>query len=214
MNRFHIYIILPLVPFIALFIFYSAFAASVDVETMRIQKAYENIGDIKGDFVQKSFLRDLKKTETFKGSFYIKRPMKMKWSYEGSHAQEVFINDYEITIWQKMDKQAFKGKFDRETYGQAPIALLSGFGSIQDEFIVSNKNGKLFLKPKKSMGVVVSVEIELSDGEFPIRAFTVIDSHSNKISMHLSGVKINTGLKDSFFEPALPKDVTVFGQDI
>jgi outer membrane lipoprotein carrier protein len=191
-----------------------ASAASVDVEIIRIQKAYENIKDIRGSFIQKSFMKDLKKTETFKGQFYIKRPMKMKWSYEGNNAQDVLINKDEITIYQKKEKQAFQGKFDRDTYGQAPIALLNGFGNIQEEFAVSDKKGKLFLKPKKPMGGVLSIEIELSEGEFPIRSFTVIDSYANRIEMVLTDVKINTGLEDAFFDPALPKGVTIFRQNL
>jgi len=191
----------------------SASAASVDVAIIRIQKAYENIKDIRGSFIQKSFMKDLKKTETFKGRFFIKRPIKMKWSYEGNNAQDVLINKDEITIYQIKEKQAFQGKFDRDTYGQAPIALLSGFGNIQEEFAVSDKKGKLFLKPKKPMGGVLSIEIELSDSEFPIRSFTVIDSYSNRIEMDLTDVKINTGLEDAFFDPALPKGVTIFRQN-
>lgn len=216
MNRFQNCFILSLVVFFAFFcplFSHPAFASSVDVEIIKIQKAYENINDMRGGFVQRSIMKDLKKTETFKGSFFIKRPMKMKWSYEGNNAQDVLINGDEITIYQKKEKQAFQGKFDRETYGQAPIALLSGFGSIQDEFTVSGKRGKLFLVPKKPMGGVRSVEIELSDGDFPIRSFTVIDAYSNSTTMDIKDVKINTGLKDSLFNPVLPKDVTIFRQN-
>lgn len=189
-------------------------AASVDVEVLKIQKAYETITDMKGSFIQKSHIKDLKTTETFKGSFYIKRPLKMKWAYEGNNAQDVLVNGDEITIYQKKEKQAFQGKFDRETYGQAPIALLTGFGKIQDEFTVSGKQGKLLLKPKKPMGEIISVEIELSDGAFPIRSFTVVDSYSNTITIDLKDVRINTGLKDVLFNPALPKDVKIFRQDM
>jgi outer membrane lipoprotein carrier protein len=177
---------------------------------VNIQKAYENIQDISGGFVQKSHIKDLKRTETFHGNFYIKRPLKMKWAYKGEQPQEVLINNDRITIYQKKEKQAFIGKFDRDTYGQAPIALLSGFGKIQEEFSVSEKNGRLLLKPKKSMGGILSVEIEPSDGEFPIKSFTIYDSFSNTIEMTLKDVRINTGLKDAVFYLSLPKDTTTF----
>jgi outer membrane lipoprotein carrier protein len=218
MNRLHNNVILFCMLSFTVFIFgpfYSpASAASVDDEVIRIQKAYENIKDIRGGFVQKSFMKDLKKKETFKGSFYIKRPLKVKWSYEGDNAQDVLINNDEITIYQKKEKQAFQGTFDRETYGQAPIALLGGFGKIQDEFTVTDKQGKLLLKPKKPLGGILSIEMELSDSAFPIKSFTVIDSYSNRITMDLTDVKINTGLEDSFFSPAIPKDVTIFRQNL
>jgi outer membrane lipoprotein carrier protein len=192
---------------------FSFAAASVDEEIAKIQKAYENIKDISGGFVQKSYIKDLKRTETFKGQFFIKRPMKMKWSYKGGNAQDVLINNEAITIYQKNEKQAFKGTFDRDTYGQAPIALLSGFGKIQEEFIATDQKGKLLLKPKKTMGEIVSIEIETAEGEFPIKSFTIHDSLSNRIEMTLKDVLINSGLKDDFFELTLPKGVTVLDQN-
>jgi chaperone LolA len=184
--------------------------SSADEEIIKIQKAYENIKDISGSFVQKSYIKDLKQTETFKGQFFIKRPMKMKWNYKGEQAQEVIINNDEIIIYQQKEKQAYRSPFDRDTYGQAPIALLSGFGKIREEFSVTERKGKLLLKPKKPMGGIISIEIEPSGGEFPIRSFTVNDSYSNVIEMVLKDVKINTGLEDRFFQFSLPKGVTVF----
>jgi len=185
-------------------------AASAEEEVLKIQKAYEKIKDISGNFVQKSYIKDLKRTDIFKGQFFIKRPMKMKWSYKGENSQEVLITNEEITIYQKKEKQAFKGRFDRETYGQAPIALLSGFGKIQEEFNVSEKNGKLILKPQKPMGGILTIEIEPSEGEFPIKSFTINDSLSNRIEMALKDIKVNTGLEDKFFELSLPKGVNIF----
>ncbi|MDQ7787749.1 MAG: outer membrane lipoprotein carrier protein LolA [Thermodesulfovibrionales bacterium] len=182
---------------------------TVDDEITRIQQAYENLQDIKGNFVQKSYIKDLKRTDTFKGQFFIKRPMMLKWCYRGENEQEVFIKNDEIIIYQKKEKQAFKGNFNRETYGQAPIALLSGFGRIREEFSASMKNGKLILKPKKAMGGIVSIELQTSGKGFPIQSFTVIDLLNNRLDMVLSDIQINTGLKESFFSPALPKGVTI-----
>jgi outer membrane lipoprotein-sorting protein len=203
---------------VLLFAFYFLFfnvsisISSAEQEIARIQKAYENIKDISGSFIQKSHIKDLKRTDTYEGRFFIKRPMKMKWEYKGETPQEVLINNDEIIIYQKKEKQAFKSKFDRDIYGQAPIALLSGFGKIQEEFSVSNKNGNLLLKPKRPMGVIVSIEIEPSEGEFPIGSFTINDSHSNRVEITLNDVKINTGLEDTLFDPSLPKDITIFEQ--
>ena len=191
-------------------LFTASIASSVQEDILKIQKAYENIKDISGSFIQKSYITDLKRTDTFKGRFFIKMPLQMKWDYKGENAQEVFINNDEITIYQKKEKQAFRGKFDRDTYGQAPIALLSGFGKIQEEFSVSNKNGRLLLKPKKPLGGILSIEIKPSQDKFPIRSFIINDSHSNRIEMTLNDIKINTGLEDELFRPSIPKDVTIY----
>jgi outer membrane lipoprotein-sorting protein len=187
-----------------------AFAAEFTIET--IQKAYETIKDIKGNFVQKSTIKDLKRTDTFKGSFQIKVPSKMRWQYQGDNKQnaEVVINNEVIIIYQKNEKQAFRGKFDRESYGQAPIALLGGFGDIGDEFEVVQKEGKIVLKPRKGMGGVVSVEIAPSGGEFPIGSLTIIDKRSNKIEITFRDIVLNSGIKESAFNLSIPQGTSVY----
>ncbi len=180
-----------------------------DKEIEKIQKAYEKINDIKGDFIQKSYIKDLKRTDIYRGQFFIKMPLKVKWTYKGKAAQEVFINNDEILVYQKKERQAFRGKFDKDSYGHAPIALLSGFGKIQEEFIISRKNNNLFLKPKNSLGGVISIEIETSENEFPISSLIISDINSNRIEIILKNVEVNTGLKDTFFKPSLPGDIKI-----
>ena len=114
-------------------IHYSLFTVSAaDDEVTRIQEAYKGIEDIKGSFVQKSYIKDLKRTDTYKGALFIKRPSRMKCEYKGEKPQEIIINNERIIIYNKSEKQAFRGTFNRQTYGQAPVALLSGFGNIRE----------------------------------------------------------------------------------
>jgi outer membrane lipoprotein carrier protein len=189
----------------------SSFAFSIDDEITKIQKFYENTKDIRGSFIQKSYIKDLKRTDTYKGQFFIKSA-KMKLEYKGEKPQSVYINGSEIIIYQKNQKQAFKGRFDRATYGQTPIALLNGFADIKNDFDVAAKNNKLLLKPKKTMGNISTIELSTSDSEFPIESMTIIDRVSNRIDIHLKDVKVNTGFKDSVFEFKPPEGVTIFQQ--
>lgn len=195
----------------ALFGFKSALA-SVDDEVLRIQKAYENIKDMRAGFVQKNFIRDLKRTDTYGGTIFIK-PSKMRWDYKGDKPQTVYIINEELIIYQIKEKQAFKTKFDRSAYGQTPLALLSGFGNIKNEFDVSLKSaGRLLLKPKKTMGNISYLELSLSDSEFPIEKLLIIDSLSNRIEIIIKDAEINVGIKDKIFEFMPPAGVMVFQQ--
>jgi outer membrane lipoprotein-sorting protein len=184
-----------------------------DIAAERIQKAYENIQDIRGEFVQKSHIRDLKRTDTFKGTFLIKMPSHMRWQYHDEkkgHFTEVLISHDELLIYQQEEKQVLKGNFDSESYGQAPIALLTGFAHIDREFTVSEKNGKLLLKPRKGMGSVVSIEVTPSDGEFPIDSLTITDKRANTIRITLKDVHINSGIKEAAFSFSPPQGVSVY----
>jgi len=176
----------------------------------KIQKAYEKIRDMKGAFIQKNTIKDLNKTATYKGEFFIKQPLKMKWVYTGKAAQDIYINNDTVIIYKKGDKQAYKGKFDKKTYGQTPIALLGGFGNIRQEFYISGRGNSLLLKPKNPMGNITSITMTLSEEDFPIKSFTILDGRSNVIEIVLRDVKTNTGMKDSLFEFQLPKGVNVF----
>jgi len=192
-------------------IHYSLFTVSAaDDEITKIEDAYRDINDIKGTFIQKSYIKDLKRTDAYKGLLFIKRPSKMKWEYKGGKPQEVIINNDRILIYKSVEKQAFKGTFNRQTYGQAPIALLSGFGKIREEFNINKKNNKLILTPKNPMGNIVSIEIETSDEGFPIKSFVVNDTRSNRIEIMLKGIAINTGIKDSIFDFFLPEGVGIY----
>jgi outer membrane lipoprotein carrier protein len=182
-----------------------AYADKLEDRVVRIQKAYDEIADVKGHFVQKSRIGELKRTDTYRGSFYIKPP-KMKWEYTGEKAQTVYIDSENIILHQKKEKQVFKSRFDKSTYGQTPFAFLTGLGNIREEFDVSSGPGDtIVLKPKKSMGNITRIEIKPSGGVFPIRAITIIDNLSNTNNITLSDIKINTGLKDSAFRFTMPK---------
>lgn len=178
----------------------------------RIQKAYEGIRDLRGSFTQKSTIKDLKKTETYRGEFFLKPPMRMKWSYRGKDAQDLTINKDTVLIYKKSDNQAFRGRFDKATYGQSPVALLGGFGSVRDEFNVTPKGDVLILKPKKPMGAVTSVIVTLADEGFPIRSFVINDTYGNIVEIELRDIQTNSGIKDNTFELTLPKGVNVMEQ--
>ena len=188
-------------------------SSGADPVVEKIRKAYEGIKDLKGSFVQRSVLKDLGRTDTFKGTFVIAMPSRMRWQYRGEDTQqqtEVIINGEEMIIYQKKEKQAFRGRFDRETYGQAPIALLSGLGNLEKEFEISVKNGRLILKPKKPMGSVVSIDILPSDGAFPIASLGITDRHGNKVDITFRDVSVNAGVADSAFDFTLPKGASMY----
>ncbi len=184
-------------------------AAGPEDQVTNIQKAYEGMKDISGSFVQKSRIKDLKRTDTYRGNFFIKPP-KLKWEYTGDKPQAIYVNRDQIMIYHKKENQVFSSKFDGATYGQAPIALLAGFGDIRKEFdVVSNSAELLVLKPKHSMGSISRIEIKPAETGFPIKAITIIDNLSNSVDITLANVKMNTGLKDSLFHFTPPKGATV-----
>lgn len=184
-------------------------AATAPALTMEdIKGIYSGIRDIKGSFIQRTFIKDLNRTETYKGSFIIKLPSMMKWKYgEKGDVTEVVIRGDEMIIYQERLKQAIRQRFDPDLYGQTPVALLSGLGSIDNDFRVEEKGGNLFLSPKKPMGGITLVELRPSSSEFPVGTLIMTDKRSNRIEIRLRDVRINTGAPDSLFEFSPPEGV-------
>lgn len=186
---------------------------SPDDEAIRIQKAYNEFKDITGNFTQRSYIKNLKRTETYKGRFYIKKTSKFRWEYVGDKPQTIYISEDKLIIYQKNEKQAYITQFHRSIYEQSPIVLLGGLGDIKKDFHISSNDERLIiLKPKKTMGNILRLEVTPSEDEFPVKSLTIIDIHSNKVHIEFKDVRVNTGLKDRLFEFSPPEGVTIIKQ--
>ncbi|MDA8388847.1 MAG: outer membrane lipoprotein carrier protein LolA [Nitrospiraceae bacterium] len=176
----------------------------------RIQAAYSRIRDASGSFVQKSYLKDLGKTETFGGDFMIKLPARMRYIYKTGSLDQVVIRGDAITIYQEKEDQVLKSRFDPGTYGTAPVAFLGGLGDIDRDFNVTEKNGELILRPKNPMSGIEFITVRPSNGAFPVKSFSIHDRYSNVVRIILKDVRLNRGIKDSVFDFIPPPGAHVF----
>ncbi|KJR40331.1 outer membrane lipoprotein carrier protein LolA [Candidatus Magnetoovum chiemensis] len=193
--------------FLSFFVFFADTAYCDKGIFPRIMESYNSIKDIKGDFHQKSTLKDLDKTLTFDGVFYIKIPKKMYWRYGGQDLQEVLIIGDKITIYQEEQEQVIRSSFNSETIGQTPIALLSGLMDAQKDYVIFEKGDFARLIPKGGFVNVKYIDIYPSESSFPIKTIIVTDKNMNEIEIKLEDVKINTNVEDTVFEITPPVGV-------
>jgi outer membrane lipoprotein carrier protein len=185
-------------------------AVTVNEAVERIQKEYSGIYDLSGKFSQTSLIKDLKRTEKYEGSFFIKKPSRMRWRYEKPRDEEVIIKETDLWIYRKSDRQVVRSTFSRQTHGQVPIVLLEGFGDMRANFdITMMDEGTLKLKPKYQMGLIKEILLEINPTGFPVKGFTILDMYGNRIVIKLREVKTNTGLEDSLFIFNIPPGVEV-----
>lgn len=175
----------------------------------KLEQAYKNINDISGNFTQKSYIKELNKTQQFKGRFFIKKD-KIRWNYLGAYSQIVFINKEKLVIYDRAKKQAIQTTFSADKYGQLPIALISRMADLKKDFEVKEiRENRLILIPKTKMGNINSIEIITQQADFPIKTLKITDTMSNQIEIEFSNVKINSNLRDSIFKFVPRKDDTV-----
>jgi chaperone LolA len=196
---------------LALLLSSSASAAAVDETVASLQKQFASIKDLKGKFIQKSYIKDLEDTQEFSGSFFIKKPSRMMWEYAAPRDEKVVINNLETWIYKKSQNQVVKTKFTKETYSQVPIALLGSLENIGDDFDISmpEKNA-LQLAPKRKIGFIKTIVLELASGDMPVKMFTIFDTYGNIIMIELKNVQTNPGLDDSIFTLKVPPGAEVY----
>jgi len=191
-----------------LFLFANPILAQ-DTALSKLNKAYKNINDASGSFIQTSYIKDLDKTQKFKGRFFIKGD-KIRWQYEGEFPQVIFLNRETLIVYDRKRKQAIQSIFSEEKYGQLPIALLSRMADFEKDFEITEKSeNTLILIPKTKMGNIKKIEIAIQDEDFPIKLLKFIDTSVNTVRIDFYSVTINKNLKDSIFQFIPKKDDTV-----
>lgn len=186
-------------------------ASSVDDAIKQLQEKYDGIQDMQGNFSQTSHLKDLERIEKYEGEFLIKKPSSMRWKYSKPRDEEVIVRDIHTWIYKKSEKQVLKTTFSKDALGQIPIALLNSLGDLKRDFDITQlSEGFLELKPKRTMGYIKGVLLEISSQKFPLKKFSIIDTYGNQIIVEMKNVKVNNGLEDSLFTFDVPPGVEVF----
>jgi outer membrane lipoprotein carrier protein len=189
----------------------AASAAGVDETVEMIQKKLETIKDIKGNFSQTSYIKDLEETQEFSGTFFLIKPSLMMWEYNKPRDEKVVINDTETWIYKRSQNQVIKTTFSKESYSQVPIAMLQSFENIRDDFNVTMpEKNSLLLMPKRKIGFIKTLVLETGTDGFPIKMFTIIDTYGNIIMIELKDIKMNPGLDASTFIFKIPQGAEVF----
>ena len=188
-----------------------ASAADVDEVVDRVQKKFAGIIDIKGAFVQKSYIKDIEQTQEYSGAFFIKKPSRMMWEYAAPRDEKVIINNLDTWIYKKARNQVIRTKFSKKAFSQAPIALLGSMENMQTDFdITMPEKNALQLAPKQRVGFIKTIVLEITPGEMPVKMLTIFDTYGNIIMIELRDVKINPGLDDSLFIFKTPPGAEVF----
>lgn len=183
----------------------------IDRIVKEIQDRYDTITDMKGNFTQDSYVKDLEEQQSFSGKFFIKMPSRFKWEYMKPRNEIVIVNGSQLWIYKKAENQVVKARFSAEAYGQAPIALLAGMGDLTSDFTITQvEKNILQLIPKASMGIINRILMATNPSGFPIKSLKLFDTYENVITVTVNDVKVNQNQKDSFFKFTPDKGTEVF----
>ena len=179
-----------------------------------VQKNYEKVLTYEAEFIQKSYIKMMDKTQDVKGTVSIKKPGKMKWSY-GAPDTQILISDGS-TLWLYVpdEEQATKVPIESIYSSNTPALFLAGKGKLMQTFNVESVNLdkdpiRITLTPKADDQALTRLQLFADKKNYQITGSTVYDKLGNKTEIRFSNIKTNREIPEKTFQFQAPANVEV-----
>jgi len=191
----------------------------IDDVVLKLQQTYEKTSDFKADFVQKTIVKSVKKTDVEEGIVFFKNPKNMLWKYTKPKEKKLVINFREAWLYLPQEKIAYTQQSEYIFQSKVLIKFLSGLGKLKDDFSIKyaqpeplDKNGNylLLLIPLEKSSAYNVLKITVDKSNFYILQVSFDDVLGNSTILKFSNISINTGLSQKIFQFKPPAGVEVF----
>lgn len=183
----------------------------------KVQQRYNGIKDIQGDFVQTYEGGVLRTKTTERGKVAIKRPGRMRFSYDKPERKEFVSDGTRLYAYLVADKQVIVSPAPGPDQGDIPAMFLAGQSDLARDYTPTFTNvpgaapGLVVLKlvPKKRSADYESIGIGVEPSTLQIQFITAVDTQGGRSSFSFTNLKENRGLSDKDFEFRIPRGVDV-----
>ena len=179
-----------------------------------VQKNYEKVLTYEAEFIQKSYIKMMDKTQDVKGTVSIKKPGKMKWRYGAPDTQVLISNGNTLWLYVPDEEQATKVPIESIYSSNTPALFLAGKGKLTQSFNVESvnldKNSLIVtLTPKADDQSLIRLQLFVDKKNYQITGSTVYDKLGNKTEILFSNIKINREITEKTFQFQAPANVEV-----
>jgi outer membrane lipoprotein carrier protein len=172
----------------------------------------DGVQSMTADFKQEIWNADQELQQTDTGTLALKRPNHFRWIYEAPAELTIVADGTQLKIYDVELAEVTVAPFD-DTVGSSPAMLLSGDGSVRDQFEVVQARRLdgldwIELEPKASSDFS-SVSIGFN-GKEP-RRLELVDGLGQVTRIELENIELNPAIADEVFELDVPEGVNVVG---
>jgi outer membrane lipoprotein carrier protein len=187
-----------------------------------IQQKYDTVRDLSASFEHRYRGGVLRKEAVERGTVQIKKPSRMRWTYE-SPERKVFVADgSRIYSYIPEDRQVIVAPVPAEDEATTPALFLTGHGSLVRDFAASLPPApdpapgtySLKLVPHRREAEYDWLVLVVDRGTYRLRKLVTADAQGGESTFTFSNVRENTGIPDSAFRFTIPRgvDVVTHGQ--
>jgi len=179
-----------------------------------IQQNYEKVLTFEADFIQKSYIKMMDKTQDVRGTVSIKKPGKMKWNYGAPDTQILISNGSTLWLYVPDEEQATKVPIESIYSSNTPALFLAGKGKLTQTFNVESVNLdkdpiSITLTPKADDQAMIRLQLFANKKNYQITGSTVYDKLGNKTEIRFSNIKTNREIPEKTFQFQAPANVEV-----
>jgi outer membrane lipoprotein carrier protein len=192
-------------------------AKSADQLAAALQAKYAAVTDFSASFVHKYRGGVLKKEATERGTLLIKKPGRMRWTYD-SPEKKVFVADgRRIYLYIPEDRQVIISEVPPDDNPTTPALFLTGKGHLTRDFVVSVPDVvdptpdtyTLKFTPRRREAEYDWMVLVVDRTTLQIRQLVTVDAQGGESTFIFSNVRQNAGLADSRFAFTVPRGVDV-----
>jgi outer membrane lipoprotein carrier protein len=179
-----------------------------------VQKNYEKVLTFEAEFIQKSYIKMMDKTQDIKGTVFIKKPAKMRWSYGAPDTQVLISNGNTLWLYVPDEVQATKVPIGSIYSSNTPALFLAGKGKLTQSFNVESVNLdkdplSITLTPKVDDQSLIRLKLFANKKNYQITGSTVYDKLGNITEIHFNNIKTNREIPEKIFHFQAPANVEV-----
>ncbi|MCD6548105.1 MAG: outer membrane lipoprotein carrier protein LolA [Thermodesulfobacterium sp.] len=195
--------------------FSSLNAQNINEVLEKIQYFYENIKNLRADFLQETtFLDGSKEIRT--GKVWIKKPGKFRWEYESPEKFLIVSDGVQIFIYYPEEKEVLIYPSGKIISSQLALGFMSGRGNIKKDLklesfeILNKKEWKISFIPisKDTYIEKIILMVNLDTGE--VKELYFINTVGEKIRIVFKNLRYNLDLGNNLFTFIPPRNSKLF----
>ena len=193
---------------------------SADELATALQTKYAAVTDFSASFTHKYRGGLLKKEAIERGTVLIKKPGRMRWTYD-SPERKVFVADgRRIYSYIPEDRQVIVSEVPPGDEATTPALFLTGKGNLTRDFLVSlpevadptPDTYTLKFTPQRREAEYDWMILVVDRTTLQIRTLVTVDAQGGQSTFIFSNIRQNAGIPDSQFQFTIPRGVDVINR--